>query len=153
MSKKNINESKNVKKKSVSYFVIIIIALLVATAVQFLTVQVFSKAIIQRNFVVVDTSRIIEARRIYLLKHPDKLKDSKKVYEDFSNFIKTLKSVINSISATLKVVVLEKGAVVSDDVIDVTSLVLEKMKNAGYEIELEELDSIQKKLIDPKNEK
>jgi len=129
-------KTDNRKKNKIGYFTIIVITFIVTVVVQIVTAQTFSKAIIKRNFVSVDTSKIIEIERIELAKKAKSITDSKQLFAEFEKFVNDLKDTIDSVSKSLNVIVLEKGAVVSSDIYDLTSVVVERMNKKGYKLNL-----------------
>ncbi|KAA0257490.1 hypothetical protein FHQ18_09105 [Deferribacter autotrophicus] len=139
-----ISNPKIQKKNKINYFAVVIIVLLVTVIVQIVTAQIFSKAIIKRNFVSVDTSKIIEIERIELAKKAKSITDSKQLFAEFEKFIEDLKSTIDSMSKSLNVIVLEKGAVVSSDIYDLTDVVIKRMNKKGYKLDLDNLQKLPK---------
>ncbi|MDK2792851.1 MAG: hypothetical protein PWQ25_1714 [Deferribacteres bacterium] len=142
---KNITSNSNIQKKNkTNYFAFIITAILITVIIQIVTAQTFSKVIIKRNFVSVDTSKIIEIERMELAKKAKNMTDSNQLFAEFEKFVKDLKDTIDSMSKSLNVIVLEKGAVVSNDIYDLTSVVIEKMNQKGYKLDLDNLQKLPK---------
>jgi hypothetical protein len=129
-------------KLKTNYLMYIVISILCAFLVQLITIQIFSKKIISRTIVTVDTSKIIEAYNYNILEESKTGVSGENLFNKFSIFINELKNSVDSLSEKLNVIVVERGAVVSSDVYDLTDLIVQDLNEKKYNIDFNKLKTI-----------
>jgi cellulose biosynthesis protein BcsQ len=113
------------------YILVMIISTLVAAIV--LTqyrMQYFQKDIF-RNFGIVNTTLLIQEQRLAEL---NALRDGNSNSSfDMNKYIKDMQEIVDSIAKKYDVILLEKGAVISGDFVDLTEEVRQRLINRGYD--------------------
>lgn len=140
-------KQENKKKNKVNYFFVTAIIIIVTAIIQIVTAQFFSREIIRRNFVSVDTSKLIELERLQIAESAKNGTDGNQLFEEFKKFITDLRDVVEHTSKSLNVIVLEKGAVVSSDIYDLTDVIIEKLNKKGYKLDLNALQKYTNNII------
>lgn len=113
------------------YILVMVISALVAAIV--LTqyrMQYFQKDIF-RNFGIVNTTLLIQEQRLAEL---NALRDGNSNSSfDMNKYIKDMQEIVDSIAKKYDVILLEKGAVISGDFVDLTEEVRQRLINRGYD--------------------
>ena len=128
-------QEKTEKKKTgtgiLHYLLVMIISALVAVIV--LTqyrMQYFQKDIF-RNFGIVNTTLLIQEQR---LSEMNKLnKGNSNSSSNMNKYIKDMQEIVDSIAKKYDVILLERGAVISGDFVDLTAEVRKRLINRGYD--------------------